>query len=54
MPVRCGSVSDQMWLRKERSRWACLGEGRIGEQGGGERLEGEADAELLRHVGFGT
>ena len=29
-----------------------LGEGRIGEQGGGQRLQGEADAEFLRHIGF--
>ena len=30
-----------------------LGEGRIGEQGGGDRLERQADAEFLYHIGFG-
>ena len=30
-----------------------LGEGRIGEQRGGQRLEREPGAELLHHVGFG-
>ncbi len=31
-----------------------LGQRRVGEQGGRDRLEREADAELLHHVGFGT
>src|SRR3546814_1187530 len=31
-----------------------FGEGRVGEEGGGERLKGETDAELLGHVGFGA
>ena len=54
MPVRSASVSDQMWLRigEEAVRLA-FGEGRVGEQGGGERLQRQADPELLRHVGFG-
>ena len=52
--MRSGSVSDQMWLRiGEEAVGPAFGEGRIGEQGGGERLQGEADAELARHVGFG-
>jgi hypothetical protein len=29
-----------------------FGEGRVGEQGGGERLQGQADPELSHHVGF--
>ena len=31
-----------------------FGQRRIGEQRGGERLEGQADAEFLHHVGFGA
>jgi hypothetical protein len=37
----------------EEAVGASLLEGRIGEERGGERLEGEADPEFLRHVGFG-
>ena len=43
-----------MWLRiAEVAVGLAFGERRIGEQRGGERLQREADAELLHHVGFG-
>ena len=32
--------------------WLTLGERRVGEQGGGDRLQGQGHAEFLDHVGF--
>jgi hypothetical protein len=51
MPVRCGSVSrpDVAAVGQETVGLA-FGEGRIGEQRGRQRLQGQTDAELLHHV----
>ena len=50
-PVRIGVRPDVAAEGEEAVRPA-FGEGRIGEERGGERLEGEADAELAGHVAF--
>src|SRR3546814_13489988 len=51
--VRIGVGPDMAAIGEEAVGLA-FGEGRVGEEGGGERLKGETDAELLGHVGFGA
>ena len=42
-----------MWLRKLLiAVRLALGEWRVGEERGGDRLERQADTELFHHVGF--
>ena len=50
--VRIG-VRPDVGAEGEEAVGLALGEGRIGEERGGERLQGEADLKLARHVGFG-
>jgi hypothetical protein len=54
MPVRAGSVSRQIRARHDCQPFGlALEERRIGEERGGDRLEGERGAELRHHVGLG-
>ena len=50
--VRVG-VRPDVAAEAEEAVGLAFGERRIGEQRGRERLQRQADAELLRHVGFG-
>ena len=53
MPVRLRSVSSQIeGAVGEEAVGLAVEEGRIGEERGGDRLERQADAHLLHHVGF--
>jgi hypothetical protein len=47
MPERALSVSRQILSGTTGSRWACLGERRIGEQRGGYRLQRYRDPKFL-------
>ena len=53
MPVRSGRCPTRCGCGRQEAVRLAFGEGRVGEQGGGDRLQRQADAELLRHVGFG-
>jgi hypothetical protein len=53
MPVRALSVSVQTFrAERQEAVGLALGERRIGEQRGGDRLQRQRHAELLHHVGF--
>ena len=54
MPARALSTSVQTWRAiGQKAVGPAFAERRVGEQRGGDRLQRQADAEFLHHVGFG-